>query len=81
MVLSHANSWLRYLKFINKLTGGKSEKGANELSPCTEDIREFTVNTSSGPYVFVDTPGFDGTWRSDRGVLHIIDGWLQNRYE
>ncbi|KIM59587.1 hypothetical protein SCLCIDRAFT_1217533 [Scleroderma citrinum Foug A] len=81
MVFSHANSRLRYPKFINKLTGSKDEKRENGLRPCTQDIREFTVNTSSGLYVFVDTPGFDDTYRCDRDVLHMINEWLRQKYQ
>ncbi|KAI6042358.1 hypothetical protein EDC04DRAFT_2504265, partial [Pisolithus marmoratus] len=30
--------------------------------------------------VFVDTPGFDDTYRSDRDILHTIAGWLEKKY-
>jgi len=30
-------------------------------------------------YVFVDTPGFDGTYRSDRDILRTIADWLEQK--
>ncbi|KAL4065611.1 P-loop containing nucleoside triphosphate hydrolase protein [Scleroderma yunnanense] len=66
--------------FINKLTGGKDENGANRLASCTQGIREFTMTKNGNRYVFVDTPGFDGTCRSDRDILQTISDWLEKRY-
>ena len=31
--------------------------------------------------MFVDTPGFDDTYRSDRDILRTIAGWLEEKYE
>ncbi|KAI6104197.1 P-loop containing nucleoside triphosphate hydrolase protein [Pisolithus sp. B1] len=67
--------------FINKLTGCEEESGADKLESCTQDIREFIVNIASGKhYLFVDTPGFDDTYRSDRDVLRTIATWLEKKY-
>ena len=76
----HSNSWLRYPQFIHQLTGNKKEKGANGLTSCTQGITEFAVMTSKGRYVFVDTPGFDDTYRSDRDILRTIANWLEEKY-
>ncbi|KAI6096354.1 P-loop containing nucleoside triphosphate hydrolase protein, partial [Pisolithus croceorrhizus] len=67
--------------FINKLTGSKEEPGAGKLRSCTQDIREFIVDLSNAKrYLFVDTPGFDDTYRSDRDILRIIADWLERKY-
>ncbi|KAL4078009.1 P-loop containing nucleoside triphosphate hydrolase protein [Scleroderma citrinum] len=66
--------------FINKLTGSKDEKGANKLTSCTQGIRQFTVNRNGERYMFVDTPGFDDTYRSDREILRTIAEWLEQNY-
>ncbi|KIK13257.1 hypothetical protein PISMIDRAFT_688882 [Pisolithus microcarpus 441] len=67
--------------FINKLVGGKEESGADRLKSCTQDIREFKVDLADGKrYVFVDTPGFDDTYRSDRDILRTIAEWLEKKY-
>ena len=66
---------------MNKLTGRDEERGANKLKSCTQGIREFKVPTSGGQYVFVDTPGFDDTYRSDRDILRTIADWLEQKYE
>jgi len=66
--------------FINKLTGTREERGAKNLTSCTQDIREFVVDISGRHYVFVDTPGFDDTYRSDRDILRTIADWLEKKY-
>ncbi|KAL4063366.1 P-loop containing nucleoside triphosphate hydrolase protein [Scleroderma yunnanense] len=66
--------------FINKLTGMPRDDAANDLMSCTKDLEEFRVSTSSGTYVFVDTPGFDDTCRSDREILEMIAHWLEEKY-
>ncbi|KAI6127878.1 kinase-like domain-containing protein [Pisolithus croceorrhizus] len=67
--------------FINKLTGNKEESGADRLKSCTEGIREFVVDLPDDKhYMFVDTPGFDDTHRSDRDILRIIADWLEKKY-
>ncbi|KAI6010120.1 P-loop containing nucleoside triphosphate hydrolase protein [Pisolithus marmoratus] len=67
--------------FINKLTSSREESRANGLKSCTQDIREFIVNLDGGKrYVFVDTPGFDDTYKSDREILRTIADWLEEKY-
>ncbi|KAI6103943.1 P-loop containing nucleoside triphosphate hydrolase protein [Pisolithus croceorrhizus] len=66
--------------FINKLTGTREEKAAGQLKSHTQAIREFQVNHSNRQYVFVDTPGFDETYRSDRDILRMIAEWLEKKY-
>ncbi|KAI6114523.1 P-loop containing nucleoside triphosphate hydrolase protein [Pisolithus sp. B1] len=67
--------------FINRLTGTKEEKKAHQLKSHTLDIREVKVDLPNGRrYVFVDTPGFDDTYRSDREILRTIAEWLEKKY-
>ncbi|KAI6156078.1 P-loop containing nucleoside triphosphate hydrolase protein [Pisolithus thermaeus] len=67
--------------FINRLTGIKEEKAAHQLRSHTQGVKEYSVNLSNGrQYVFVDTPGFDDTYRSDRDILRTIAEWLEKKY-
>ncbi|KAI6021114.1 P-loop containing nucleoside triphosphate hydrolase protein, partial [Pisolithus marmoratus] len=67
--------------FIGKLTGNKEDSTAHRLKPHTQEIREVTVNLSDDRhYVFLDTPGFGDTNRSDRDILCMIAEWLEKRY-
>ncbi|KAI6107658.1 P-loop containing nucleoside triphosphate hydrolase protein [Pisolithus croceorrhizus] len=67
--------------FINRLTGAKEEKKAHQLKSHTQDIREVKVDLPNGRrYMFVDTPGFDDTYRSDREILRTIAEWLEKKY-
>jgi len=76
---SHVDSLPRHAQFINKLTGNKKEKGASGLKSCTNDIREFIVNTSKGRYVFIDMLSFNHTCRSDKDILRMIAGLLAEK--
>ncbi|KAL4062055.1 P-loop containing nucleoside triphosphate hydrolase protein [Scleroderma citrinum] len=66
--------------FINKLTGMKEEEGAKGLESCTQKIRVFKVSNCCERYMFLDTPGFDDTYRSDRVILQMIAEWLEKNY-
>ncbi|KAI6104956.1 P-loop containing nucleoside triphosphate hydrolase protein [Pisolithus croceorrhizus] len=66
--------------FVNKLTGTREDKAARQLKSHTQTIREFQVNRSNRQYVFVDTPGFDEAYRSDRDILRMIAEWLEKKY-
>ncbi|KAG6329356.1 hypothetical protein ID866_9732, partial [Astraeus odoratus] len=58
--------------FINKLTGRKEQKKASGLKSHTQGIGEYELDRYGRHYVFVDTPGFDDTYRSDRDILRTI---------
>ncbi|KAI6114520.1 hypothetical protein F5141DRAFT_1213718 [Pisolithus sp. B1] len=59
----------------------KEEKAAHQLRSHTQGVKEYSVNLSNGrQYVFVDTPGFDDTYRSDRDILRTIAEWLEKKY-
>ncbi|KAI6039631.1 P-loop containing nucleoside triphosphate hydrolase protein [Pisolithus marmoratus] len=67
--------------FINQLTGTREERAAHQLTSHTQGIKELTVKLPDGrQYVFVDTPGFDDTYRSDRDILRTIAEWLEKKY-
>jgi hypothetical protein len=44
----------------------------------TSDIRAVRVKhpTTGDPVIFVDTPGFDDTYKSEVEILQIISDWL-----
>lgn len=50
----------------------------HSLRSYTSNIQEIRVqHPSKGyPVVFIDTPGFDDTYRSDMDVLSLIADWL-----
>ncbi|KAI6013453.1 P-loop containing nucleoside triphosphate hydrolase protein [Pisolithus microcarpus] len=67
--------------FINRLMGAEEQRAAHQLKSRTQSIREFVVNVSKyRQYVFVDTPGFDDTCRSDQDILRSIAEWLEKKY-
>ncbi|KAL0948456.1 hypothetical protein HGRIS_011029 [Hohenbuehelia grisea] len=69
--------------FVNAATGRNSTEVGHSLESCTQDIR---ITRCQHPYdlerkvVFVDTPGFDDTRRTDVEVLTSITNWLAETY-
>jgi GTP-binding protein EngB required for normal cell division len=68
--------------FINVATGQKGRTVGHKLKSCTSDIRavRYIHPQDSRPIVFVDTPGFDDTHKSDTEILKIIADWLEKTY-
>ncbi|KAI5995158.1 P-loop containing nucleoside triphosphate hydrolase protein [Pisolithus albus] len=66
--------------FINKLTGNREETAAHRLKSHTQVVREIPYTTKDRQYVFVDTPGFDNTYLSEREILRRIADWLEKKY-
>ncbi|KAI6020720.1 hypothetical protein PISMIDRAFT_94121 [Pisolithus microcarpus 441] len=67
--------------FINRLTGAKEERAARQHKPYTRSVKGFAVNVSKDrQYMFVDTPGFNDTYPTDRDVLRTIAEWLEKNY-
>ncbi|KAG6329533.1 hypothetical protein ID866_9556 [Astraeus odoratus] len=66
--------------FINKLTRRKEQRKASGLKSHTQGIDEYKLDRYGRHYVFVDTPGFDDTYRSDRDILRTIADWLEKKY-
>jgi len=55
----------------------------HRLRSCTADVRavRYAHPTDGYPVVFVDTPGFDDTYKSDVEILAMIADWLVKIYE
>ncbi|KAH7905316.1 kinase-like domain-containing protein [Hygrophoropsis aurantiaca] len=69
--------------FINIATESKRATVGRDLESCTQDIVAFTFphpNDSNRNIVFVDTPGFDGSIRSDYDILRELSRWLETTY-
>ncbi|KAH7905079.1 P-loop containing nucleoside triphosphate hydrolase protein, partial [Hygrophoropsis aurantiaca] len=69
--------------FINIATESKCATVGHDLDSCTQDIVAFTFphpNDSNRNIVFVDTPGFDDSNRSDYDILREISRWLETTY-
>ena len=65
------------LKFINYATGQDGQNIGHKLRTFTTDIRTVRVDHPIlGSVVFVDTPGFDDTFKSDVEILTTIADWL-----
>jgi hypothetical protein len=53
------------------------------LESCTSEIKIFKLSVPEfpdGDVVFVDTPGFDDTHKSDADILKMIADWLKTTY-
>ncbi|KAG6327552.1 hypothetical protein ID866_11536, partial [Astraeus odoratus] len=66
--------------FINKLTGRTEEWAAGGLKSHTQSIEEYELHRCGRRYVFVDTPGFNHTYRSDRNIFRTIADWLVEKF-
>jgi hypothetical protein len=66
------------IQFIEYATRQDGQTIGHGLQSCTSDIRTVKVAHPTGgrPVVFVDTPGFDDTYKSDIVVLSMIADWL-----
>ena len=65
-------------QFVNVATGVDSGIG-HDLESCTSEILVVKMSFpefSDYNIVFVDTPGFDDTKRSDTEILRMIANWL-----
>jgi hypothetical protein len=55
----------------------------HNLGSCTKEVEKFRHSLPGlayGDLVFVDTPGFDVTPKSDQDVLKMMDNWLKLTY-
>jgi hypothetical protein len=66
------------LKFIECATCQNGQTVGHSLRSRTADIRAVRATHPKGgyPVVFVDTPGFDDTVKSDVEILSAIADWL-----
>jgi len=64
------------------VTGGEKVVG-HDLASCTTDIgivRFHCPERSDLDVLFVDTPGFDDTNKTDVEILNMIADWLKTTY-
>jgi len=69
---------------IDTLTNQPGKRSGSSLESCTTEVRAvrlFNHPVYGDHLVFVDTPGFDDTNKSDLEVLQIIGSWLQEVYQ
>jgi predicted GTPase len=68
------------LKIIDTLTNQPGRRAGSRLESCTTEVRAvrlFNHPVHDNHLVFVDTPGFDDTNKSDLEILQMISNWLQ----
>ncbi|KAI5984609.1 hypothetical protein EDD15DRAFT_1715092 [Pisolithus albus] len=66
--------------FINVVTGMGPEDGAHGYISCTKDVIAYPCYRGGRRYVFVDTPGFNATYSSQK-VFEKIAKWLAATYQ
>ena len=69
-------------QFINTITGFETGIG-HTLESCTNKIGAIRLSIpelADGDLVFVDTPGFDDTHKSDVVILKMVAEWLKSTY-
>jgi len=69
--------------FINYATDQGGQGIGHGLQSVTSEIRAVRClhPVDKGPVIFVDTPGFDDTHRSDIEILSVIAGWFVKVYK
>ena len=68
------------LKIIDTLTNQPGRRAGSRLESCTTEVRAvrlFNHPVHGNHLVFVDTPGFDDTNKSDLEILQMVSNWLQ----
>ncbi|KAF9441876.1 hypothetical protein P691DRAFT_628832, partial [Macrolepiota fuliginosa MF-IS2] len=65
--------------FIKVATGAENIQIGDALTSCTQDIQVVRCCNPSlgGDVIFVDTPGFDDTYKPDAQILGEIADWLR----
>ncbi|KAJ8517855.1 hypothetical protein ONZ45_g5022 [Pleurotus djamor] len=53
----------------------------HKLNSFTDDVSATRYTRGKDSVVFVDTPGFDDTTRSDTDILKLIASWLEKTYK
>lgn len=89
VTISLSRSWAQQGRERAFLSTSSLANQANELKKSLESstqqleiTRVPLPNAKDGrTIVFVDTPGFDNTGKSDMQVLNLIAGWLKKTYE
>ena len=68
------------LKIIDILTNQPGRRSGSRLESCTTEVRAvrlYNHPVHGNHLVFVDTPGFDDTNKSDLEILQMVSNWLQ----
>src|ERR1700735_188817 len=76
--------WLNHWQnqFINIITGLETGVGHSLESYTSQvsNVRLHIPEIASGDLVFVDTPGFDDTYKPDVDILKMVANWLKLTY-
>ena len=78
--LSQNSTGLYQSQFISLATGFDTGVG-HTLESCTSEIKIVKLSVpelSDSDVVFVDTPGFDDTHKSDSDILKMVADWLKS---
>ncbi|KAG1740777.1 kinase-like domain-containing protein, partial [Suillus paluster] len=70
--------------FINAATRSECARVGHDMESCTQGVTSFAYPHPDGSgrnVVFVDTPGFDDSVRTDHEVLKEIAAWLKKTYK
>lgn len=69
---------MTHTQLIDVATKQDGDTVGHGMQSHTSDIRAVRVThpTKGHPVVFVDTPGFDDTYKSDTEILTSIADWL-----
>ncbi|KAL6302086.1 P-loop containing nucleoside triphosphate hydrolase protein [Sparassis latifolia] len=69
--------------FINKATNSDLATVGDSLRACTSRVNaiRYPHPFDGRPIVFVDTPGFDDTNKSDLDILKMVADWLTKTYK
>jgi hypothetical protein len=79
----HYFAGLYLSKFIEIATGLDTGGVGHTLESCTSEIKIVKLSVpelTDGDVIFVDTPGFDDTHKSDADILKMVADWLKTTY-
>lgn len=74
---------LTSVKFINTVAQNSNIAVGHGLQSCTSDISTIRLSFPelvAGDIVFVDTPGFDHTHKTETDILKMVADWLRVTY-
>ena len=69
-------------QFINDITSLKTN-ARHDLESWTSEVTNVRLSIPEiafGDLVFVDTPGFDNTYKRDVDILKMVADWLKSTY-
>ncbi|TFK33953.1 hypothetical protein BDQ12DRAFT_690350 [Crucibulum laeve] len=85
-MISSSPSWVPRAqeKLIDTLTGQSGQRSGSGLESYTTELHAVRLRRHAQKgdrIVFIDTPGFDNTHRSDLEILQTISKWLTDTYK